>query len=241
MISPQVSDIFAVLVSSQSNQVLQLRQLLREQFPAAHRNPVSNAAVTPSPEPAASSLTTIDRIEVPAASLTEIVAERFHFGAGLALTQMIRKIAADEPVALIDGRDSFDPLNLEPEIRRRLLWVRCQTAEHAIKAADLLLRDGNLTTVFLDLQLNDRREIRAMPGSCWYRLRNLIETSGVALVVFTSSQITPSAHLRLTLTRRFRLDAMDELRHDLQLQVQARVTRSKARPASLPMEGRLSA
>ncbi|MEM7013575.1 MAG: hypothetical protein AAF585_19045, partial [Verrucomicrobiota bacterium] len=89
-------------MNSKSNQVLQLRQLLREQFPAAHRSPISDAAVSPSSELAASSSTGIDRIEIPAASLTEIVAERFHFGAGLALTQMIRKNAADKPVALID-------------------------------------------------------------------------------------------------------------------------------------------
>ena len=235
-------------MNSHCNQILQLRQLLREQFPESHRTPLAVPEPEPEPEPEPSiphtpspntpesllsGIPAIDRIGIPRACITEIVAERLPSGGSLILTSLIRQAAArDEYLALIDGRDSFDPLDLEPETRRRLFWTRCQSAEHAIKAADLLLRDGNLPNVALDLQLNDRREIRALPSSCWYRLRNLIEQSGATLVLFTPCQTAPSAHLRFALERRFRLDAMDELRRDLEQLVKVRVTRDRARVKS---------
>ena len=53
-------------------------------------------------------------------------------------------------MALIDGRDSFDPAGVEAPVLSRLFWVRCQTAEEALKAADLLLRDRNFPLVVLD-------------------------------------------------------------------------------------------
>lgn len=252
--------------------IVHLRQLLREQFPAAHRNVpamvverganpspvVAERGANPSPSPVAlerlgkpsdvdcadptqqllSGIEALERVGIRRASITEIVAERLHSGVGLVIAGLIRQAAANaELLALVDGRDCFDPLSVEPEARRRLFWARCQTAGDAIKATDLLLRDGNLPNVALDLQLNDRKEVRALPGSCWYRLRNLVEESGSTLVVLTSCETAPSAHLRVVLDRRFRLSAMDELRRDLERLVKVRVARAR----TVFEAGRLSA
>jgi hypothetical protein len=232
--------------------VVQLRELLREQFPQAHRpapaalhpkveaedlgNPTFEPDTT---QQLLSGIPTLDGIGIPRNAITEIVSERSHSGLGLVLNALIRQAAArDELFALVDGLGSFDPLYLEPEIRPRLLWARSESAEQAIKAADLLLRDGNIPTVALDLQLNDRREVRALSSSCWYRLRNLVEEAGITFVLFTSCETAPSAHLRLVLDWRFRLNAMDELRGELERQIRARVARSRVSTAP---ETRLSA
>ena len=77
-------------------------------------------------------------------------------------------------LALIDGRDSFDPCGLDNTWLQHLLWVRCSKATEAVKAADLLLRDGNFPLVIVDLVLNAPEELRKIPQTNWYRLQRLV-------------------------------------------------------------------
>jgi hypothetical protein len=58
-------------------------------------------------------------------------------------------------------------------ILRQLLWMRCTKALEAVKAADLLLRDGNFPLVIVDLILNSPEELRKIPQTTWYRLQRL--------------------------------------------------------------------
>lgn len=237
-----------ISVAPAPSKILNLRELLREKFPQAHRavpppppkaedSPLEEQKTVDPARQLLSGIPALDEIGLPRNAITEIVAEHARSGLGLTLNAMIRQAAArEEFFALVDGLGGFDPLYLEPEIRPRLLWARCESAEQALKAVDLLLRDGNIPTVALDLQLNDRRDVRALPGSCWNRLRYLVEESGVSFVVLTPCETVSSAHLRLVLDRRFPLDAMDESRGELEGQIRARVAR--ARVAKLP-ESRL--
>ncbi len=66
-------------------------------------------------------------------------------------------------IALIDGRDSFDPQSIGDPALHHLLWVRCHKASEAMQAADLLLRDGNFPLVILDLILNPLAELGRIP------------------------------------------------------------------------------
>ena len=61
-------------------------------------------------------------------------------------------------LALIDGSDSLDVY--DSGALPHLLWVRCEKANEAVKAADFLLRDGNFPLVILDLVLNPADELR---------------------------------------------------------------------------------
>src|SRR6266498_2271116 len=105
-------------------------------------------------------------------------------------------------LALIDGRDSFDP---SASGRRGngclsyLLWVRCTKALEAIKAADLLLRDGNFPLVIVDLVLNAPEELRKIPQTNWYRLQRLVEVLPTACLVLTRYDMVSSAQLKLVL------------------------------------------
>ncbi len=118
-------------------------------------------------------------------------------------------------VALVDGGDGFDPAFISSAARQRLLWVRCKEPMMAAKAADLLLRDGNLPRVLMDLQLCQTQAVRSLPLQVWHRLRLQAEKSGVALCVFTPCQVVASARTRVVLERSFTLGAQETLRADL--------------------------
>lgn len=156
--------------------------------------------------------------------VAEIVARRRDAGAGVLIGGLIQAAGAGPrpyPLALIDGADSLDPASLgdtpgtAADLCRRLLWVRCRhRVDHAIKAADLLLRDGNLPVVLLDLQLCRLPDLRrGIPGgvNSWYRLRSLAERSGVILLAFLPEPAIPSPAWRLELDQRWSLDAIDRL------------------------------
>ena len=102
-------------------------------------------------------------------------------------------------LALIDGRDSFDPCGLNNEWLQHLLWIRCSKASESVKAADLLLRDGNFPLVIVDLVLNAPEELRKIPQTNWYRLQRLVELLPTACLVLTRYEMVSSAQLKLVL------------------------------------------
>jgi len=82
---------------------------------------------------------------------------------------------------------------------QHLLWVRCGKASEAIKAADLLLRDGNFPLVIVDLVLNAPEELRKIPQTNWYRLQRLVEVVPTACLVLTRYEMVSSAQVNLLL------------------------------------------
>ena len=120
------------------------------------------------------------------------------------------KMPVPRPVALIDGRDSFDPQPLGNACLRHLLWVRCNKAFEAIKAADLLLRDGNFPLVIVDLVLNPPEELRKIPQTSWYRLQRLVEPTSVACLVLTRQSMVGSAQLKIVLENLWTLETFEK-------------------------------
>lgn len=112
-------------------------------------------------------------------------------------------------VALIDGRDSFDPAAVSGAALRHLLWVRCQQASEALQAADLLLRDGNFPLVVLDLVLNPAPELRRIPQNNWYRLQRLVEPAPTAFLVLTAQPMISSAQGKLVLENHWTLPQLE--------------------------------
>jgi len=130
-------------------------------------------------------------------------------------------------VALIDGRDSFDPESSGNPVLRHLLWVRCRQAKEAMQAADLLLRDGNFPLVVLDLVLNPPAELRRIPASHWYRLQRLVEPAPTAFLVLTRESMISSAHYKLTLENRWTLPQLEEETGNLHGQLRVRLQRQR--------------
>ncbi|HYO84557.1 MAG TPA: hypothetical protein VES20_24355 [Bryobacteraceae bacterium] len=100
-----------------------------------------------------------------------------------------------ECCALIDAGDSFDPATAERAGAdlSRLLWVRCRTAEQALKAADLLIHSGGWGIVAIDLTLLPVRLVQRIPMSWWYRFRRAVEHTPTAMVVLESEATVKNA------------------------------------------------
>ncbi len=213
------------LNNSPSNfKILQLRDLLKAQFPEAHADRLpgrddDDAKVV-------TGLPVLDAVGLEKGMLCEAVAERASLGSALLITSVLRSIAAmQQYVVLIDGRDAFDPHSLGYEACRYVLWLRCQRAAEAMKAADLLLRDGNLPLVLMDLEWNPRHELGRVPSSSWFRLRTLIEKTDATLLVVTPVQLISSAHLRIKLTNKFTTNDIERPEQELREAFALTVTR----------------
>ena len=186
-------------------QIDQLRRQLREKFPAAHRTPVPD---TPAPQAP---------LEFPAGHLSEIISPHPSSGASLVLKKLLAQ-KRDLPLVLIDGRDTFDPASYGNKFCRRLIWLRCTKTTQALQCADLLLGDGNLPLVLLDLHLTPDRELRQIPAPLWHRLKIQARESGATLVALTPRPLIPTPKRRLTLTGRFTPDHLELTPPPLQIQ-----------------------
>ena len=223
-------------MESASDQILHLKNLLREQFPEAHFDPAREEALEDH-QRFRTGIPRLDDAEIARGTIVELSASQAESESALVIASLIELSSANrEPIALIDGADSFDPLTAIGPDTSRLLWVRCREFSEALRATDLLLRDGNIPTVILDLQFIPPREVRQHAGSCWRRFRNLVEKNGATLLVTTPDQLVEGAHLRFELKRSFGLDALEESRMELRDRVQARLVRARTRLRQQPSE-----
>jgi len=116
-------------------------------------------------------------------------------------------------VALIDGRDSFDPSTsggLGNACLQHLLWVRCTKTLEAVKAADLLLRDGNFPLVIVDLVLNPPEDLSKIPQTSWYRLQRLVESAPAACLIMTRQGMVSSAQLKIVFENSWTLKTFED-------------------------------
>jgi hypothetical protein len=188
-----------------SSKVVDLRKLLAERFPQSLTSPALRLAT---------GLPLIDGViggGFPKSAITELSSPQISAGSALLLYVLLEKAQRDRSfLALVDGRDSFDPQPLGNRRLRHLLWVRCTKALDAVKAADLLLRDGNFPLVVLDLVLNPSAELRKIPSSTWYRLQRLVETAPTAFLVLTRGSIISSAQIKLSLENAWTLADLEQ-------------------------------
>ncbi len=122
----------------------------------------------------------------PRGRITEIVG-----GASAGRTSLLHRLLAKagangEYCAVVDVSNSFDPESAAAAGVRldTLVWVRCSgNAEHAMKAADLLIHSGGFGVVALDLCDVSPQACRRIPLSYWHRFRRAVEDSSTILLV----------------------------------------------------------
>ena len=166
---------------------------------------------------------------LPKGALVEIVSALPGCGASSLLVSLLRKsAAASRWSALIDGHDNFDPASAGEAVLSCLLWIRCRTADEALRSADLLLRDGNLPLVVLDLRGNPDAELRRIPTPQWYRLQRAIEPTGIAGLILTPRAMIPCAQARLLLQNRLGLDALEDEQESIVRTMRLELTRSRS-------------
>lgn len=176
------------------SKIVDLRNLLAERFPQPPTPPEARLAT---------GLTSLDEATgggLPKGAITELTSPHPSAGSALMISLLLQAAQQERYfLALIDGRDSFDPQPFGNSTFANLLWVRCTKTIDAVKAADLLLRDGNFPLVILDLVLNAADELRKIPQTSWYRLQRLVEPAATAFLVLTRRSIISSAQLKLLL------------------------------------------
>jgi len=197
--------------------IIDLRKALAERFPQ-RAQPVTTVLPT--------GLQFLDRITgggFPKSAITELISPRPSAGSASLIHALLRSAQRDQHfIALIDGADSFDPGSAEPSALRHLLWIRCRKAFDAVKAADLLLRDGNFPLVIVDLVLNPPEELRKIPQTSWYRLQRLAEAVPSACVIINRQTMVSSAQLKLVLENSWALSQLEKERplSNLQFRIQ---------------------
>lgn len=122
---------------------------------------------------------------LPRGALTEIAGAASSGRTSLLLSILTEATARQETCALVDAEDTFDPHSAVAAGVRldRLIWVRsAHNAEHALKAADLLLQGGGFGLVILDLGDTPPATARRISLTSWFRLRRAVEPTPTVLV-----------------------------------------------------------
>jgi hypothetical protein len=197
--------------------IIDLRKALAKRFPQR-----SQPATTVLP----THLPFLDQITgggFPKSAITELISPRASAGSASLIHALLRAAQRDQHfIALIDGSDSFDPSSSNNSTLQHLLWVRCRKAFDAIKAADLLLRDGNFPLVIVDLVLNAPEELRKIPQTSWYRLQRLVELVPSACLIINRHSLVSSAQLKIVLENSWTLPDLEKQNalSDLRFQIQ---------------------
>ena len=221
--------------------IIELRQLLAERFPGLRMRAEELSTTRQAALP--TGLPQVDGAlhgGFPKGALAEIIAERRGSGSALLMTTLIhRALNENKFVAVIDGQDSLDVTQLGEDLSR-LLWVRCHSTDEALKAADLLLRDGNLPLVLLDLSINPAVQLRKIPATTWYRFQRLIEQTSAICVVMSPRVMVAPAQVRITLRSRFSLNALEREPEELLRELKVEVSEARRTSEEREMEAGLA-
>jgi hypothetical protein len=221
--------------------IIELRQLLAERFPGLRQRADELSAAKHAFWP--TNLPPLDaplRGGFPQGALAEVTAAQHGSGSALLMTALIHQALGENKfVGVIDGQDCLDVTQLGENLSR-LLWVRCRSTEEALKAADLLLRDGNLPLVLVDLVANPAAQLRKIPATTWYRFQRLIEQTSAVCVVLTPRAMIASAQVRVTLRSRFSLSALEREPRELLRELKMEVAETRRSGESRELESKLA-
>ncbi len=208
-----------------------LRQLLAEKFPAAERRAQGHMAT---------GITSLDASEggLRCGAVTELTSTPA--SGALFIHRLLEKTCEDKSfAALVDTGGTFDPDSCAEAALARLLWVRCKDAALAVKAADLLLRDGNFPLLLMDFQSLPPGQLGKVPASTWHRFQRLVEQTPLVFIILTRQRAVESAQVRITLHNRWTLQAQRLSRKELVSRLEARVSRCRAAgPQREPLHSR---
>jgi recombination protein RecA len=122
---------------------------------------------------------------LPRGAMTEICGPPCSGRTSFLLSALAARTADGEACALVDARDSFDPYlaSAAGVVLNQLLWVRCQNADQALRATDLLIQGGGFGLVAVDLSDIAPKIVRYVPLNAWFRFRRVVEDTPTILLV----------------------------------------------------------
>jgi len=138
---------------------------------------------------------------LPRGIIAEICGRRSSGRTAACLHVLAQATRRGEVCAVIDLYDSFHPASAQASgvLLERLVWIRCQAnAEHAMRAADLLLHAGGFGVILLDLCDATARMLNRISLSYWHRFRRATEhTPTILLICAESAQANSCAAVSL--------------------------------------------
>jgi len=135
--------------------------------------------------------TAIPEIQLPRGCLTEIVGPASSGRTTILHAVLAAATARGEICAIADSEDAFDPATAQAAGVRldNLIWVRCgHNAEHALKAADLLIQGGGFGVVAIDLGDTPPLTARRISLTSWFRLRRAVENTPTVFLALARRQ-----------------------------------------------------
>ena len=122
---------------------------------------------------------------LPRGAMTEICGAACSGRTSFLLSALASRTKDGEVCALVDARDSFDPLtaNVAGIALEKLLWVRCQNINQALRAMDLLIQAGGFGMVAVDLSDVPTKTVRQVPLNAWFRFRRAVEDTPTILLL----------------------------------------------------------
>lgn len=147
----------------------------------------------------------IPGIDFPRGRISEIAGTASSGRTSLLDSLLASATSRSEHCVLIDTRDSFDPPSAAALGVRldKLIWIRCRgNAEHALRAADLVLHSGGFGLIALDLGDVSAAALNRIPPTAWFRFRRIVEPTPTVFVVLANRPVTKSCSTLLIETRR---------------------------------------
>lgn len=149
--------------------------------------------------------TGIQGIDFPRGRISEIAGPSSSGRTSLLDSLLAAATSRSEHCVLIDTRDSFDPPSAAAFGVRleKLIWIRCRgNADHALRAADLVLHSGGFGVVALDLADVPPSALNRIPPTAWFRFRRVVEPTPTIFTVLANRPVTKSCSTLLIETRR---------------------------------------
>lgn len=135
--------------------------------------------------------TSLPGLDLPRGCLTEIVGPASSGRTTILQAALAAATGRGETCAVVDAADAFDPASAEAAGVRldHLVWIRCgHNAEHALKAADLLIQGGGFGIVALDLGDTPPATARRISLTSWFRLRRAVENTPTVFLALARRQ-----------------------------------------------------
>ena len=142
---------------------------------------------------------------LPRGSLTEICGPPCSGKTSFLISTLASRTAASEVCALVDAHDAFDPRSAETAgvHLNQLVWVRCRSADQALRAMDLLIQGGGFGLIALDLSDAPPHLVRSVPLPVWFRFRRAVEYTPTILLLLDQE---PNAKSCASLVLRLRTE-----------------------------------
>jgi RecA/RadA recombinase len=201
-----------------SSKIIELRKVLAERYP-------QQAGIHPLCTPTGwSPLDSLLGGGLPKGAITQLLIPKVSSGGAIVLHEIIAAMQdASRHVVLVDGKDCFEPSADHP----LLLWIRCHNAAQALKATDLVLRDGNVPLTILDFKQNPAGELRKIPGPTWYRFQRITEESRTSLLTIARHSIARSAQVTISMTHQLDIDDLSSQRPEITKFISLEIVQSR--------------